>query len=291
MQSIPRVARPTHDVSGIGPVDGSGGPSFFIDVVVPMAPPAVPVNTALPTIDDTTPTEGELLTATNGSWTNSPTGFTYEWLRGAGVISGATSVTYTPVSADVGNTLSVRVTASNGFGAGAPATSAATSAVSAGTAEASEMYFETAPIIPTIQAAAYAIGNNIGGLQTVPIFTSTSIKTGKLTNIALTMLGTNEPALTLYIFSKNPTLSTFTDKGAFSIHNTDAQFLKKVITLTPFLLPGITNAKSVYAEMSLAMENKDTIPSINIYVAIEVGTAFTPAVGDMLLTFSGWRDV
>ncbi|MCI0601130.1 MAG: hypothetical protein L0Y60_16760 [Beijerinckiaceae bacterium] len=99
--------------------------------VIESAAGGVPVNTALPTINDTTPTEGQLLTATNGAWTNTPTGFTYVWLRGAAAIAGATAITYTPVAADVGNTLSVRVTASNGSGAGAPATSAATSAVAA----------------------------------------------------------------------------------------------------------------------------------------------------------------
>jgi hypothetical protein len=43
-------------------------------------PTGVPVNTALPTISPTTtPQVGSVLTAANGSWTNSPTSFTYQW--------------------------------------------------------------------------------------------------------------------------------------------------------------------------------------------------------------------
>lgn len=90
--------------------------------------PAVPVNTVLPTISGTAQ-EGSVLTGTSGTWTNSPTGYTYQWLRGSTPISGATNSTYTIVNADVGYALSLRVTASNALGAGTAVTSAATATV------------------------------------------------------------------------------------------------------------------------------------------------------------------
>jgi hypothetical protein len=52
----------------------------------------------------------------------------------SGAISGATASTYVPVISDVGNTLTVSVTAKNSAGASSPATSAATSAIIAATA-------------------------------------------------------------------------------------------------------------------------------------------------------------
>ena len=66
-----------------------------------------------------------------------PTGFAYQWQQcdGSGngclPISGATAQTYVPVAGDVGHTIRVQETASNAGGSGAPATSSATTAVTA----------------------------------------------------------------------------------------------------------------------------------------------------------------
>ena len=79
-----------------------------------------PVNTSLPTISGTT-TQGQTLTASNGSWTNSPTDFAYQWQRcdGSGAncsdISDADSSSYTLVYADAGSTIRVVVTATNDY--------------------------------------------------------------------------------------------------------------------------------------------------------------------------------
>ena len=67
-----------------------------------------------PTISGT-PIVGQVLTASPGTWTGSPS-FSYQWLRcsasgqNCNPITGATSQTYTPVSGDVGFTLMVTVT-------------------------------------------------------------------------------------------------------------------------------------------------------------------------------------
>lgn len=82
---------------------------------------AAPVNTAAPTISGT-PKVGQTLTASNGTWSNSPTAYTYQWLRcntsGASCVSVAngTQKTYTLVGADAGHQMRVRVTASNADG-------------------------------------------------------------------------------------------------------------------------------------------------------------------------------
>ncbi len=70
---------------------------------------ALPVNEVSPSITGTT-TEGSTLTGSDGTWTLSPV-LTRQWLRNGSPIGGATAGTYLLVSADVGATISFRVTA------------------------------------------------------------------------------------------------------------------------------------------------------------------------------------
>jgi len=94
---------------------------------------ATPQNTSLPQVSGTAK-EGETLTASNGTWSNTPTSYAYQWRRCAsdgracGDITGATKQTYAVVAADVGRTLRIVVTASNADG-NASATSGATDVV------------------------------------------------------------------------------------------------------------------------------------------------------------------
>ncbi|HEX3688932.1 MAG TPA: hypothetical protein VHV28_04520, partial [Solirubrobacteraceae bacterium] len=80
-----------------------------------------PTNTAPPTISGTT-TQGQTLSTSNGTWTGSPTSYSYQWqdcdTNGASCanISGATSNSHALTSGDVGNTVRVVVTATNAGG-------------------------------------------------------------------------------------------------------------------------------------------------------------------------------
>ena len=101
---------------------------------------AAPVNTSPPTVGGTT-TVGQTLTAGEGSWSNAPTSYAYQWLRcnGGGNscvnVANGTQQTYTLVGADAGHTMRVRVTATNADGS-ASAQSAQTAAVVAATSSA-----------------------------------------------------------------------------------------------------------------------------------------------------------
>jgi hypothetical protein len=115
---------------------------------------APPANTAPPSITGT-PTVGQTLTASNGTWSNNPTSFAYQWLRcnGGGnscaEVANGTQQTYTLVGADAGHTMRVRVTATNADGSNS-AQSAQTAAVAAATSNAAPK--NTAP--PTIAGTA-----------------------------------------------------------------------------------------------------------------------------------------
>ena len=71
--------------------------------------------------------EGQILTASTGSWSNSPTSYAYQWRRcdpaggACGSIAAASAASYVATSGDVGHTLRVVVTASSAGGGAASA--------------------------------------------------------------------------------------------------------------------------------------------------------------------------
>jgi large repetitive protein len=114
--------------NGIGP--SSAALSAATTAVVDIAP----TNTALPVISGIART-GATLTTTNGSWTSSPTSYTYQWQRASTVggsysdIASETGATYVVDESDVGDFIKVSVIATNGVGSSAAVLSAATTAV------------------------------------------------------------------------------------------------------------------------------------------------------------------
>ncbi len=81
--------------------------------------PQPPANTSVPTVSGS-PVVGEELTTTDGTWSNSPTSYAYQWQRCAGItctdISSATSRSYTVTSTDEGFALAAIVLATNAGG-------------------------------------------------------------------------------------------------------------------------------------------------------------------------------
>jgi hypothetical protein len=120
-----------------------------------------PENTTLPSISGSA-LVGQTLTANNGVWTNSPTGFTYQWKRDGVAIAGATSQTYQVTASDYQKKLSVTVTATNASGSGA-ATSAETATVAYGTPT-----IQTAPQISGVAAVGSTLSCSTGVWSNVP---------------------------------------------------------------------------------------------------------------------------
>jgi hypothetical protein len=108
----------------------------------------LPINTGIPGISGTLQV-GQTLIATPGTWKNTHLSFAYQWLRAGLPIAGAQSATYIIVSGDVGNSLSVSVTAAAQNGASNIATSASTNSI--------------VDLVPTINIAASIPGTPIVG--------------------------------------------------------------------------------------------------------------------------------
>ena len=134
MTRFPRASRRLVSRRAVGIVLAGAA---LLAIVVPAgqgAQQAVPANTAQPTISGT-PAQGQTLTATAGTWDNSPTSYTYLWVRcpssgGApdaadgAPIGGAATTAYVVSAADVGSRLRVRVTATNADGSATAASNA-----------------------------------------------------------------------------------------------------------------------------------------------------------------------
>jgi hypothetical protein len=112
--------------------NSSGSANAVSSATAVVAKGQEPTNTAPPTISGT-PKDGQTLTTSNGTWTNSPTSFSYQWRRCntsgndcRGV--GGNRPTYGLDQGDVGSTIRVDVKARNAFG-GNTATSGPTAVV------------------------------------------------------------------------------------------------------------------------------------------------------------------
>jgi hypothetical protein len=130
------------DPIGIATVVQAGGSSpganlYVADkstnLIQQFAPNQPPSNVSVPVVSGT-PVQGQTLTTDNGTWTNSPSSFVYDWKRcdsaGSNCSSiGATQQNYQLVAADVNHTIESCVTAHNSAGDSAAACSTTTAEV------------------------------------------------------------------------------------------------------------------------------------------------------------------
>lgn len=89
----------------------------------------LPVNSVAPAITGTT-TQGQTLTCSQGTWSNTPDAYAFQWNRNGSPIIGATANTRVLAAGDVGATLTCTVKATN-LGVSAVRTSAATATIAA----------------------------------------------------------------------------------------------------------------------------------------------------------------
>lgn len=114
------------------------------------------------------------MTCTQGTWTNSPTGYVYEWRRDGGAIAGGSS--YLATVADVGHVLTCAVPATNAAGSttavssGVTVTSRACTTATTGVSINAAASFTISPVVTlTIHEPSGATGvviSNDGGFAT-----------------------------------------------------------------------------------------------------------------------------
>ena len=154
-------------------INPSGASSPASSAATRVVLPLPPSNRVPPSISGNT-TEGQTLAETHGSWTNSPTTFTYQWQRcdtsgtNCSAIPGATSNSYTLAAADVGDTIRVQETASNGKPSRAPATSAPTAVVQPASAPPTNPSNSLPPVISGTTLAGQTLTGSTGAWSGTP---------------------------------------------------------------------------------------------------------------------------
>lgn len=92
------------------------GNSVFLRTAWEVSGGVPPVNTVAPAITGTAQ-EGQTVSCSTGTWTGTPTiTFAYQWKRNGSNIGSATNSTYTLVTADVSQSITCQVTATNAVG-------------------------------------------------------------------------------------------------------------------------------------------------------------------------------
>jgi hypothetical protein len=156
----------------------------------PVVLTAAPVNNGLPEISGTA-AQGDLLSASTGGWEYSPTSYAYRWLQcdSTGVICTLLSAYgpgYVAAATDVGYTLRVIVTATNGGGSGS-ATSAPTPVVAAPTPATPAVTPNNAP---AVNLAPPVLG---GSTDLTPVSGTILIELPGTTTFISVPAGTNVP--------------------------------------------------------------------------------------------------
>lgn len=124
--------------------------------------PTPPVNVVAPLVTGT-PTEGELLTSTSGTWTGTlPISYAYQWYRTSGLgstpIGGATASTYTLTAAEVGEDVWCVVTATNAAGSADESSNNVGPIASAAVAPGNTV----APVVTGFVAVGQTLGSTTG---------------------------------------------------------------------------------------------------------------------------------
>ncbi len=101
----------------------------------------------------------------------------------------------------------------------------------AGAATAAHIETKVVSVTPTADTSIYASGDVIGGLMTFSNAVGYQSTTGIVTSATVSDKNSTASDLELWVFSSNPSASTFTDQAAFTIADADITKVISVISL------------------------------------------------------------
>ncbi len=140
----------------------------------------------------------------------------------------------------------------------------------------------TIAVTPTVTAGAYSTGQVIGGVLTVAAILRENTRTGYLTSVRITTKVANTVQIDAFIFNANPTSSTTTDNGAFSLHDSDRAKLKGVVRVDSWVAAGTPSVGYKEARVPLTGAAAD-----DIYVVLVIRGAHTPgSTSDLTVEFT-----
>lgn len=132
---------------------------------------------------------------------------------------------------------------------------------------------------PTVQAAAYASGNCIGGFRPVTV-TLNNGQPGLVVNFRISSISGQIPAITIYLFDANPAGSTCTDKSTFTLAAADVDKLlaaPSAITLAAPTGTTVTMAENAFTPPRPFISGGSTGSGVKtIYYGLVSGSVFTP---------------
>lgn len=138
---------------------------------------------------------------------------------------------------------------------------------------------QVAPTV-TVQNAAYASGNCVGGFIPVTIANYNG-ESGFLISVRVSSVGGATPTLTAYVFDANPSASTCTDRSTFTLNSADID--KLVATPTSLTLAAPTGTTVTVGDLSFSPPRPFKAGGSaasgvkTIYVGLVSGSSFTPA--------------
>jgi hypothetical protein len=178
-----------------------------------------PVNTVLPVVSGTNYYVGDVLTTTDGTWTSSPTSFTYQWKRGATNI-GTNANTYTLVTADANTNITCVVTATNASGSTPATSNVVTAAVLAAPTNIDPPSIETSIVWEVGNLISFFAGGWDG--NPVPVLTYQWLRnggdiTGETNDTYLTVSADLNQLISVKVIATNSQGTTFEISNAVNI--------------------------------------------------------------------------